>query len=153
MGGCPWMWVERERSASIAIGKPTQSEWDKTHSRTENRCVWMDTSRSRRDLCLLPNDRLVVVLNPSTRWFRSSKVCAQIEFTPSHLCFGRGDDTVGNPHRAQISQFELFELFIFYVEIRLNALSSDSSQQHLNRQYPPPLLVFHRLRVFTSGGR
>ena len=23
--------------------------------------------------------------------------------------FGRGDDTVGNPHRARISQFELFE--------------------------------------------
>ena len=24
--------------------------------------------------------------------------------------FGRGDDTVGNPHRAHISQFEFFEL-------------------------------------------
>ena len=26
--------------------------------------------------------------------------------------FGRGDDTVGDPHRAQISQFELFELLL-----------------------------------------
>ena len=26
--------------------------------------------------------------------------------------FGRWDDMVGNPHRAQISQFELFELFV-----------------------------------------
>ena len=26
--------------------------------------------------------------------------------------FGRGDDTVGNPRRAQISQFELFELIL-----------------------------------------
>ena len=26
--------------------------------------------------------------------------------------FGRGDDTVGNPHRAQIYQFELFELIL-----------------------------------------
>ena len=25
---------------------------------------------------------------------------------------GRGDDTVGNPHRAQISRFELFELIL-----------------------------------------
>ena len=25
-------------------------------------------------------------------------------------CLGREDDTVGNPHRAQISQFEIFEL-------------------------------------------
>ena len=28
------------------------------------------------------------------------------------VLFGRGDDTVGNPHRAQISQFELFELIL-----------------------------------------
>ena len=28
------------------------------------------------------------------------------------LGFGRGDDTVGNPHRAQISQFELVELIL-----------------------------------------
>ena len=28
------------------------------------------------------------------------------------LTSGRGDDTVGNPHRAQISQFELFELIL-----------------------------------------
>ena len=28
------------------------------------------------------------------------------------ITFGRGDDTVGNPHRAQISQFELFELIL-----------------------------------------
>ena len=27
-----------------------------------------------------------------------------------HPLVGRGDDTVGNPQRAQISQFELFEL-------------------------------------------
>ena len=26
--------------------------------------------------------------------------------------FGRGDDTVGNPHRAEIYRFELFELFL-----------------------------------------
>ena len=26
--------------------------------------------------------------------------------------FGRGDDTVGNPHRTQICQFELFELIL-----------------------------------------
>ena len=28
------------------------------------------------------------------------------------LGFGRGDDTVGNPHRAQIVQFELFKPFL-----------------------------------------
>ena len=26
--------------------------------------------------------------------------------------FGRGDDTVGNPHRAQITQFELLKLIL-----------------------------------------
>ena len=30
----------------------------------------------------------------------------------SNPYFGRGDDTVGNPHRAQVSQFELFELIV-----------------------------------------
>ena len=30
----------------------------------------------------------------------------------SHFSLGRGDDTVGNPHRAQTSQFEFFELTI-----------------------------------------
>ena len=28
------------------------------------------------------------------------------------VLFGRADDTVGNPHRAQSNQFELFELII-----------------------------------------
>ena len=32
--------------------------------------------------------------------------------------FGRGDDTVGNPHRAQIYQFELFGFFLNIIEIR-----------------------------------
>ena len=30
----------------------------------------------------------------------------------SVLYFGRGDDTVGNPYRAQISQFKLFKLIL-----------------------------------------
>ena len=30
---------------------------------------------------------------------------------------GRGDDTVGNPHRAQISQLELFELSFRLLEL------------------------------------
>ena len=38
-------------------------------------------------------------------------------FTGARECplsdFGRGDDTVGNPHRAQISQFDFFELILF----------------------------------------
>ena len=64
--------------------------------------------------------------------------------------FGRGDDTVGDPHRAQISQFELFELFELILSLKLNrrfpveqirGRSSDSSRQHLSQQYPPPLLV------------
>ena len=28
----------------------------------------------------------------------------------ANAILGRGDDTVGNPHRAQLSQFESFEL-------------------------------------------
>ena len=37
----------------------------------------------------------------------SARFC--IVSTAQHAVFGRADDTVGNPHRAQIPQFELFE--------------------------------------------
>ena len=48
---------------------------------------------------------------------------------------GGGDDTVGNPHRAHISQFEFFELCVYITEtlqtliyraIRANGISSNS---------------------------
>ena len=37
---------------------------------------------------------------------------ASLNSVPTKQIIGRGDDTVGNPHRAQISQFELFELIL-----------------------------------------
>ena len=46
-------------------------------------------------------------MNLSTPILDASKVAGNI---PA-LCFGRENDTVGNPHRAQILQFELFELY------------------------------------------
>ena len=51
----------------------------------------------------------------------------------------RGDDTVENPHRAQVDQFELFE-FILLMNQTSTSLSSNSRQQHLSQQYPPPPL-------------
>ena len=60
---------------------------------------------------------------------------------------GRGADTVGNPYRAQISQFELFELILL---LKLyNSLSSNSSRQYLSQQYPPPPL---RTKILDSRG-
>ena len=65
---------------------------------------------------------------------------------------GRGDDTVGSPHRAQISQFELFGLKVLnssfssfpLTEVRrrvsyrtIRGKSRDSRQQYLSQQYPP----------------
>ena len=48
-----------------------------------------------------------------------------------------GDDTVGKPHRPQIYQFELFELILLS---RLDKQSSsDSREQYLSQQCPPPL--------------
>ena len=57
---------------------------------------------------------------------------------PRWPLLGRGEDTVGHPHRAQIVQFELFELFdrieirqtILYRTIRANSISINS--------IPPP---------------
>ena len=37
---------------------------------------------------------------------------AMSSYALSCALLGRGDDTVGNPHRAQIVQFELFELIL-----------------------------------------
>ena len=42
-------------------------------------------------------------------WTASCRRGAHVQGTRS-VIVGRGDDAVGNPHRAQISQFELFEI-------------------------------------------
>ena len=65
-----------------------------------------------------------------------------ISFYPVKLVMiGRGDDTVGNPHGAQVSKFELFEL-ILIIEIRQTAACRGiQRQQYLSQQYPPPLLL------------
>ena len=51
---------------------------------------------------------------PKLSGFAPSKSASSLRramiLTPG--CLGRGDDTLGNPHRAQISQFELFELVL-----------------------------------------
>ena len=46
-----------------------------------------------------------------TRWgeWKSDQEQGLERFT---ILFGRGNDAVGNPHRAQISQFEPFELIL-----------------------------------------
>ena len=57
---------------------------------------------------------------------------------PRRSRLGRGDDTVGDPHRAQIYTFKSFELMLC---LKLNKpRSSNARQQHLSQQYPSPLL-------------
>ena len=41
-----------------------------------------------------------------------SSARAEITTKTTHIRFGRGDDTVGNPHGAQNYRFELFELIL-----------------------------------------
>ena len=53
--------------------------------------------------------------------------------------FGRGDDTVGNPHRARNLSFRVFRAYPL-IEIRYTSLSSNSRKQYISQQYPPPLL-------------
>ena len=53
---------------------------------------------------------------------------------------GRGDDTVGSPHRAQISQFELFELTLLlklYNQLPVEQFEATASQSTV----PSPLLI------------
>ena len=52
---------------------------------------------------------------------------------------GRGDDTVGNPHRARISQFELFELILLLkLDERFPVEQFEAAD--LSQQYPSPPL-------------
>ena len=52
------------------------------------------------------------------------------------------DDTVGNPHRAQIYKFALVELVLLLkLDEQFSSLSSNSRQQYLSQQDPPPLLI------------
>ena len=74
---------------------------------------------------------------------------------PGELLSGGGDDTLGNPHRAQISQFEFFELKLFnssfsssstYWNSTNSFLSINSRQQYLSQRYPPAPLALVNLR-------
>ena len=63
--------------------------------------------------------------------------------------FGRGDDTIGNPHRAQISQFELFELILLLKldkQLPVERFEATVSQSTV----PSPLL---ELRPRSAGSR
>ena len=50
---------------------------------------------------------------------------------------GRGDDAVGNPDRAQICKFELFELILLLKVDNTAPCRAISRQQHLSQKYYP----------------
>ena len=67
--------------------------------------------------------------------------------------FGRGDDTVGNPHRAQIFRFDFFELVLLLnldKQLPVEQFEAAVSQSTVP---PPPLLTlsFVRAREVASG--
>ena len=65
---------------------------------------------------------------------------AQYCYSAGCVCFGRGDDTAGNPHRAQISQFELFERVLLSKldkQFPLELIEAAASQSTV----PSPLLM------------
>ena len=51
---------------------------------------------------------------------------------------GRGDGTIGSPHRAQISQFELFEL-VFFVKLDKRLPVEPCEAAAAQSAYPLPL--------------
>ena len=60
--------------------------------------------------------------------------------------FGRGDDTVGNPHRARISQFELFELILLstiYKLFSIEQFEPTVSQSTVSSPLPKCTYVTH----------
>ena len=70
------------------------------HAGIETRCTHPDRCR-----CAVLNARIRLIVR------RTSKFASLNDLKIPAI--GRGDDRVGNPHRAQISQFEFFELVIW----------------------------------------
>ena len=61
---------------------------------------------------------------------------------PDVRALGRGDDTVGNPHRARVVHFELFELIVLlklYKQFPAEQFEATVSQSTL--PYPPLRLL------------
>ena len=87
--------------------------------------------------------------------------CIGIGAHSLHRLVRRGDDTVRNPHRAQISQFELFELFLllksdkrFSVEEFIAAVSQSAvPSPPLKRKGAPPAAAWakHKHKALTWG--
>ena len=57
---------------------------------------------------------------------------------------------VRNPHRAQISQFELFEL-ILLLRLDKQFPVEQFGATELSQQYPPPLLEVERMQSRGGG--
>ena len=73
---------------------------------------------------------------------------AAIALIPASQRIGRGDDTVGNPHRAQIYQIELFELILLlklYKQLPVEQFEATASQSTV----PSTLLEKHRAASST----
>ena len=61
-----------------------------------------------------------------------------LEFQRAQL--GRGDDAVGNPNRAQFSQFELFELILLLkLDKQLHVEQFEATVSHSVNSTLPPL--------------
>ena len=83
---------------------------------------------------------------------RCGAACSRSELcrAATRLAFGRGDDTVGNPHRAQICQFELFE-FILLLKVD-NQFSIEQFEPTLSQStVPSPTLRHAPLRRHRDG--
>ena len=63
---------------------------------------------------------------------------------------GRGDDRVGNPHRAQVSQFELFELILLLKldrQLPVERFEATVSQSTVPSPLLSGVLSFQRHRI------
>ena len=67
-------------------------------------------------------------------------ISLSIVYSNSQTCnaFGIWDDTIGNPHRAQIYQFELFELILLLKFDKQFSVEQFEATVSCSQQYPPP---------------
>ena len=112
-------------------------ETDRTGRSKKCRESGLRRPRGIRDCVVFANASRVLFANGSSR-SKKGVFVNDVDFTPSEG-LRRGDDAVGNPYRAQIYQFELFELILLLKlddQFSIERFEATASQSTVS--FPPP---------------
>ena len=141
-------------------GTPSSSSRT-TRARSSWRCWRRRARRAPRGVCLY-SEGLGLGLGLAPASLRNNSFCASLDHgiqqrkllcEPWPTSLGRGDDALGNPHRAQLSHFELFERILLLKldkQLLVEQFEATVSQSTVPS---PPLLSMNRVSTEVTFGR